>query len=162
MGNAGIEQDAVATQLEIVDGADGLQHRPFVQYPAEARAKSIEGDVRIEIEVNGEGLVVDARYIDGPLELRRAGLRSVLDWHYGGEGVAGRRIVTLRFRLPGNDQLNGSASSGTPTQQFTLGVLSRIDIEGLSEQGKQQTYFSAINLSRPSYFRSFSSSWLGC
>lgn len=130
--------EAVATQLEIVAGADGLQHRPYIQYPAEALAKSIEGDVRVEIEVNGEGLVVDARYIDGPPELRRAALRSVLDWHYGSEAVAGRRIVTLRFRLPGNEQANGGVAPGPPAQQFTLGVLSRIEIEGLSEQGKQQ------------------------
>jgi TonB family protein len=115
-----------------------LQHRPYVQYPPEALANRVEGDVRLEIEVNADGLVVDARYIDGPLELRRAALRSVLDWHYGSGAVAGRRIVTLGFRLPENRLANGGSEPGTPTSQFTLGVLSRIDIEGLSEQGKQQ------------------------
>jgi hypothetical protein len=64
------QNDAVATQFEIIDGADGLQHRPYVQYPPEALANRVEGDVRLEIEVNADGLVVDARYIDGPLELR--------------------------------------------------------------------------------------------
>jgi len=109
-----------------------------VQYPTEALASGIEGDVRLEIEVSSEGLVVDARYIDGPLELRRAALRSVLDWHYGSAAVPGRRIVTLRFRLPGNSRSNAGASPGTQAQQFTLGLLSRIEIEGLSEQDKQR------------------------
>jgi len=128
----------LTTQLEIVDGGAELQHRPYVQYPTEALASGIEGDVRIEIEVSAEGLVVDARYIDGPLELRRAALRSVLDWHYGSAAVPGRRIVTLRFRLPGNSRSNAGASPGTQAQQFTLGLLSRIEIEGLSEQDKQR------------------------
>ena len=66
-----------------VDQAEAnLLHRAPVDYPAEARAKRIQGTVTLEVDIDETGAVADARVLSGPQELRKAALQSVLQWHY--------------------------------------------------------------------------------
>ena len=81
-----------------VSGADRILHRAPVEYPAEARAKGIEGTVTLDLTLAPDGTVSDAAVVAGPMELRRATLSAVLKWHFSQE-IAPRRQVSVEFKL---------------------------------------------------------------
>ena len=94
----GAPQTAADAAGVTVAGAERVVHRAPVEYPAEARAKGIEGTVVLDVQVAQDGKVADATVIGGPLELRRAALTSVLGWHFSPE-AAGRQQVSVEFKL---------------------------------------------------------------
>lgn len=127
-----------------------LLHRPALVYPPEARDKGVQGTVVLEVSVNGEGVVSDARVLSGPEELRRAALQSVLQWHYATEGAPGRFQVSIDYRLPGPPAGPGVAGGSAPalpgaiipppaisippeSATREMGVLKRIDVDSLPE-----------------------------
>ena len=85
-----------------VDQAEAnLLHRAPVNYPREARAKGIQGNVVLDVDIDETGAVSDARVVSGPQELRRAALESVLQWHYSRNmPLPGKTQVTVKFELP--------------------------------------------------------------
>ena len=85
-----------------VDQAEAnLLHRAPVDYPAEARAKGIQGTVVLDVEIDETGAVSDARVLSGPQELRRAALQSVLQWHYARTmPLPAKTQVSVKFELP--------------------------------------------------------------
>ncbi len=62
-----------------------LVHQDRPLYPRHARKKRIQGTVTIEIRINRQGEVEDARVLSGPMELRKSALVAVLDWKYSTE-----------------------------------------------------------------------------
>jgi TonB family protein len=71
------------------------------RYPAEARARGIQGEVTVEFTVNSQGEVVEARAIDGPEELRQAAVDSIRQSRFSpapGDTTATRR-ARLNFRM---------------------------------------------------------------
>jgi hypothetical protein len=67
----------------------------------------------LELGVDEQGHVYDARVLSGPEELRRAALESALQWHYSAAmGVPARTQATIRFKLPDEDALRGGAFEG--------------------------------------------------
>ena len=77
-----------------------LLHRVPVAYPREAKEKGIEGDVLVELTLAANGTVSDARVLNGPEELRRATLESVLQWHYANDArLPAKTQATVKFRL---------------------------------------------------------------
>lgn len=76
-----------------------LLHRAPVEYPAAALEKRIEGPVMLEVQLAPDGTVADAAVLSGPVELRRAALQSVLQWHWE-KGAPARVPVTVQFTLP--------------------------------------------------------------
>jgi TonB family protein len=90
-------------------GGATVLHRPAVGYPAAARGKGIQGDVSVELTLDGAGNVTDAKVIAGPEELRKEVLQSVLQWHFARE-AGGTRRVTVSFRAPNAN----AAATATP------------------------------------------------
>lgn len=80
-------------------------------YPAEAKLKKIEGTVVLDVDVDQQGMVADARIVSGPVELRRAALQAVLKWQFVPQPQAVRTSVTLNFRLP-EDEPGAAATTG--------------------------------------------------
>jgi TonB family protein len=121
-----------------VDPGGRILHRSAVYYPSEARSKGIEGTVTMELTLNSDGAVSDARVLSGPDELRKAVLGSVLQWHYvKDESLPRSVLVTIEFRLP--DTPSAPAAPVTPrvppqtaTTQPTR-ILERINVSNLPE-----------------------------
>ncbi len=89
-----------APAQEVVRGGDNLLHaRAPIEYPADAIEKGIEGTVVVEATLNDQGVVTDARVISGPDALRKAALKSVLDWHYKGQTQSPVEVA-VDFKLP--------------------------------------------------------------
>src|SRR5439155_14319548 len=80
-------------------GETNLLHRAPLEYPAEAIAKGIQGTVVVSATLNERGIVSDARVLSGPEPLRKAALRSVLEWHYSGQAQSPVEVA-IDFKLP--------------------------------------------------------------
>src|SRR5437867_11453198 len=79
---------------------DMILHRAPIVYPPTAKQKAIQGSVTIEVALDAEGLVTDARVLSGPQELRNAALRSVLRWHWSKQmQLPATTQVTVEFKL---------------------------------------------------------------
>jgi TonB family protein len=68
-------------------------------YPPVAKLKRIEGVVTLEVSVAANGLVTDARVLNGPDELRRSALQAVLQWQFEPGDSATRAEVEINFRI---------------------------------------------------------------
>ena len=86
------------TPVVIARGGEHLLHASLPEYPRRALDQRVEGEVALEIAVDDQGEVSDARVVSGPDELRRAALESVLQWHYLASRVSNTTLpVALRF-----------------------------------------------------------------
>lgn len=86
-----------APAQEVLKGDAHLLHRTPVIYPPEAREQGVQGTVVVQATLNDRGVVTDARVVSGPEPLRKAALRSVLDWHYA-PGSASPMEVAIDFK----------------------------------------------------------------
>jgi hypothetical protein len=85
----------------IESGGEHLLHRARLEYPRWVREERVEGVVDVEVFTSNLGLVLDARVLDGPEDLRRPVLRSVLDWQYDPRPTPpGTHQIAIRFTLP--------------------------------------------------------------
>lgn len=108
---------------EVVDsGSLKLLHRSGLVYPREARAKHIEGTIVLDVAVNEEGLVTDARVLSGPEELRKAALQNVLNWHYARPEAPTHVQVRLDFQAP----------ASRPKRALPLGIIKAFENDGSS------------------------------
>ena len=101
-----------------------------VEYPAAARGKGITGTVIVEATLDAEGNVADARVISGPVGLRKAALRSVLEWQFANTTAGEVRQVSIDFNS------NGVSSP---------------EAEGLQTAGAERRYQTALTLSFMNY-----------
>src|SRR5207253_644278 len=76
-----------------------LLHRAPLEYPSDAIAKGIQGTVVVEAKLNERGVVTDAHVVSGPDALRKAALKSVLEWHYTAQAQSPMEIA-IDFKLP--------------------------------------------------------------
>jgi len=90
-----------APAQQVVKGDSGLLHRAPIEYPAEAIEKGLQGTVVVEARLNERGVVTDARVLSGLEPLRKAALKSVLEWHYSLQ-VPSPVQVAIDFTLPAN------------------------------------------------------------
>ena len=96
-GQAG---SAGSKPVEIIKGGEHLLHGELPEYPGHAIERKVEGDVLLDIAVDDQGEVSDARVLSGPDELRKAALSSVLGWHFAPSAVRSASTqATLRFSL---------------------------------------------------------------
>jgi protein TonB len=68
-------------------------------YPPEAKAKGIEGLVRIDVVVNSEGSVTEAEATRGPEILKTAAVEAVRQWKYKPLGVEVSATVHVNYKL---------------------------------------------------------------
>ena len=98
----GQPQAASGEPVEIVKGGEHLLHGELPEYPHRAIEQRVEGDVLLDLAVDDQGEVSDARVLNGPDELRKAALESVLGWHYAPSSISSVSTqATLRFNLAG-------------------------------------------------------------
>ena len=78
-----------------------LLHSVAPQYPQAAREKHIEGPVVLEVHIDAEGRVSDAKVLSGAEELRAAALAAILQWHYNPQAMSlpTTTQVTMDFKL---------------------------------------------------------------
>jgi TonB family protein len=88
------------------DGAErSLIHRVEPQYPAEAKARHVQGPVVLDIRVMGDGAVGKVAVVSGDPLLTQSAIDAVKQWRYQPETQNGQEIesqarVTVRFTLP--------------------------------------------------------------
>ena len=93
-------------QLVADDGTDrSLIHRVEPQYPAEAKARHIQGPVVLDIQVMGDGAVGKVAVVSGDPLLTQSAIDAVKQWRYQPEMQNGQEIesqarVTVKFTLP--------------------------------------------------------------
>jgi TonB family protein len=88
-----------APAQEVVKGEANLLHRAPIEYPADAIEKGIQGTVIVEAKLNERGVVTDAHVVSGPDPLRKAALKSVLEWHYSAQALSPVQVA-IDFELP--------------------------------------------------------------
>lgn len=95
-----------AGQPSVSDGAErSLIHRVEPQYPAEAKARHIQGPVVLDIQVMGDGAVGKVAVVSGDPLLTQSAIDAVKQWRYQPEMENGQEIesqarVTVKFTLP--------------------------------------------------------------
>jgi TonB family protein len=142
---AQVTNDAPGVTVDL--GGAGVMHRRGVAYPAAALKQGVQGTVVVELKLDANGNVADARVVSGPDELRNAALQSVLQWHLMKNQAGSSRQVSISFHLP---EVSAGATSGV-TGGASAGVLGgmiassptpwagrtvRIDVQGLSDESR--------------------------
>jgi len=129
-----LQAPPAAEQFVTIRSGGNLLHRAPIQYPDEALRKGVSGVVVLDVSVNEQGEVSDARVLSGPEELRRAALRSVLEWHYAKDmSLPARLQAAVEFQLPGSSTAAPPGAVGWAGRIVEPGVLKRIRMSGLSE-----------------------------
>jgi TonB family protein len=117
--------------ITVDPGGKLLPRRP-VLYPSGALQKRIEGTVLLEVTLDAEGAVSDARVISGPEELRKAALQAVLTWRYAPDPSLPSRVqVSIDFRLPPPGALGLQSGAGVASP-----VIESIDVSALPEPAR--------------------------
>lgn len=85
--------------------ASNVLYSPTPAYPQAASAAHIQGDVKVETNVDRNGNVASVRVVSGPPLLRDAALDAAQRWRYrphfiGGEQAAMSTITVFEFQLP--------------------------------------------------------------
>jgi TonB family protein len=133
-----------APGVSVQEAEKNLLHRAPVDYPAEARARGIQGTVTLEVDIDDTGAVTDARVLSGPQELRRAALQSVLQWHYSKNMTLPTKTqVHVRFDLPAaaavlHDKPQPAILQPPAQPVQTMGTLKIIDMSSLPDELRTQ------------------------
>jgi TonB family protein len=115
---------------------DNVLHRAPLDYPRAAMEKGIQGSVVVEVNLDEEGLVTDARALSGPQELRSAALRSVLDWHFSKQmHLPAVTQVTVDFTLP--ERRPSLAKAPNFPARIEERRIEKIDIQGLTGPARE-------------------------
>jgi len=82
-----------------------LIHKVDPQYPAEAKARHVQGPVVLEVQVLGDGAVGKVAVVSGDPLLTQSAIDAVKQWRYQPESSNGQAIesqarVTVKFTLP--------------------------------------------------------------
>ena len=124
----GQPQATSSNPVSIVKGGEHLLHGELAGYPKRAIEQRVEGDVTLDVAVNDQGEVVDARVLNGPDELRKAALESVLNWHYSPSSIRSASTqATLHFNL---------AAAQSATNAEYRGVAYIVERTGEREKGE--------------------------
>lgn len=104
-------------------GAKVTQREP-VTYPPAARSKGSQGNITVEVTLDENGNVSDAKVLGGPLDFRKTVLESVLGWHFA-PGEAGTKQVSVDFQKPQQTQAApapAAAAASKPTFSCSAAV----------------------------------------
>lgn len=85
--------------------AANLIYGPTPPYPAVAASAHVQGEVKIQANIDRDGTVNAARVVSGPPLLRDAALEAVQHWRYkpftsGGKTRPTGALAVLEFELP--------------------------------------------------------------
>ena len=85
--------------------ATRLIRRVEPEYPPEAREQHIQGEVKLDVQIGGEGAIHNIQVVEGDPLLAGAAVEAVRRWRYRPYSVNGHPVemqsrITLRFTLP--------------------------------------------------------------
>jgi TonB family protein len=85
--------------------ASNVLYGPTPAYPQAASDAHVQGDVKVETNVDRNGNVASVRVVSGPPLLREAALDAAQRWRYrphfvGGEQASMSAITVFEFQLP--------------------------------------------------------------
>jgi TonB family protein len=85
--------------------AGNLIYSPTPAYPVAAAAAHVQGEVKVQAEIDRDGNVVSARVVSGPPMLRDAAVDAIQHWRYkpwtaGGKTVPMSAVAVVDFQLP--------------------------------------------------------------
>ncbi len=85
--------------------AGNVVYSPAPPYPADASAAHVQGEVRVQAQIDRDGNVTAARVVSGPPLLRDAARDAVEHWRYRPYMASGRpapatAVAVLEFQLP--------------------------------------------------------------
>jgi len=124
-----------ATPTRIIAQAPGVIHGNVATIPKAALDSSTEGTVIVEVRLDAQGHVIDAKALSGPDVLRSAALKTVLDWHFEKPPVTGTvKQVPVDFRLPAP---RAAVPSPQPADPLLIQV-TKIDVSRLPENIRQE------------------------
>jgi len=78
-------------------GGATVAERVGVEYPGSAWENKIGGIVVVEATLDAQGGVSDARVLNGPAELRKAALQSILEWRFALAPAGTTRQISINF-----------------------------------------------------------------
>jgi TonB family protein len=105
--------DAPGVRVDL--GSSAVIHRGPVPYPAQIQ--NVKGTVSVEVHLDGNGNVSDARALSGPEELRKPVLQSVLGWHFTPNAAGSTRVVNVEFQTPSQDKPRAIARMANPADR---------------------------------------------
>ncbi|HXJ86497.1 MAG TPA: TonB family protein [Candidatus Binatia bacterium] len=84
-----------------------LIHKVDPAYPAEAKARNVQGPVVLDVQVLDDGAVGTISVVSGDPLLTQSAIDAVKQWRYqpetpAGQGIERRTRVTVNFKLPGS------------------------------------------------------------
>lgn len=88
--------DSPGVQVDL--GGAAVVERTGVEYPGYAWERQIGGLVVVDATLDADGNVSDARILSGPVELRKAALQSVLEWHFAAAPAGSTRQISIDFQ----------------------------------------------------------------
>jgi TonB family protein len=128
-----------ASQVKRWNAQSNLLHSVAPKYPQAARDKQIEGAVVLEVHIDAEGRVSDAKVVGGPEELRSAALEAILQWHYSPQAMTlpATTQVTMDFKLP-KDGAPAEPQFGDVLPEGKRVTLGSISVEGLTPSARDE------------------------
>ena len=122
-------------------GGSSVLHRTAVGYPEALARQGIQGTVRLEVTLDKNGVVSDARVLSGPEELRKTALQSALNWHFTRDAARSTRQISIVFEPP---PVESQTEAEIARKRAQLEEVSRL----LEEQAKMRaaTQRSELNL----------------
>jgi TonB family protein len=124
-----------------VDPGGSILYRPSLAYPLSAARSRTAGTVVLDLTLDSNGRVADARVVSGPQELRHVALQSALTWRYApGANTADTVKASIDFGLPASataDAIEDPVCHDTKVR----GVLYSIDVAPLPEAMRGSVYY---------------------
>ena len=104
-GSAGAAVTGTVRPTAVGMMAANVVYSPVPPYPAAASAAHVQGEVRVQAQVDVDGSVASARIVSGPPLLRDAALNAVQQWRYrpyvsGGKPMRMTATAVVAFELP--------------------------------------------------------------
>jgi len=127
-----------------------LQELAFPQYPNDAVAAGLQGDVLVEIDIGKDGRITAAREQSGPAPLAAAARAAVLQWRFGKGPLAGsipqQAEIIFRYQI-------GRAVAGLSEESDRLVIItpSEITEAGVINVGGSALSFLAAKRVQPPF-----------
>jgi TonB family protein len=77
----------------------GIWRATPLTYPAIARVAQIQGDVRLDIEVDRTGQIISVSKIDGPDSLATAAAKEIKEWRYTSSAQSWHVNLVIHYSL---------------------------------------------------------------
>ena len=140
-------QDRAQTAPKIWEGPGvkvetaGAEVLEPIRYPRSAAEKAIQGTVVVQVDVDPQGSVTDARVLSGPPELRKAALQPVLTWRFKPEGTAGTRQISVAFQVPPLQELQEyrRENSAASAEEAEAGARRRMELDAARQSAAQSS-----------------------